>query len=320
MAIKMISVIIPVFKAENTIREAVLSALLQPETGEILLIEDGSPDNSIDICKELESEYPIIRLLRHPNGENKGASVSRNLGITNAEFDLIAFLDADDFYFKDRFRKALDILNNNPSIDGVYDTVATIQYDDKENINTSKKRKILSSIDTELRPEELFPALIHLDHGHFHANGLLVRRRVFEKCGFFNQDLKISQDTEMWMKMAALSTLVPGNINKPVASWVIHGSNRITKIENEEWNYYRGILWDSIIKWAQDKGLDIRKKSLIQYGFLLYKSFELQREKPFLIKLALFLRELIILTLKKPFYGIRVTFIFISRITNKLFH
>jgi len=316
----MISVIIPVYKAESTLKAAVMSALLQPETGEILLIEDGSPDNSIGVCEALESEYSIIRLFTHDNGENKGASASRNLGIINAKYDLIAFLDADDYYFKNRFVIALDILENNPSIDGVYETVATIQYDNNENINTSKRRKILSSIDKELKPEELFPALIHLDHGHFHANGLLVRKAVFEKCGLFNTSLKISQDTEMWMKMAALCRLVPGNISKPVASWVIHGSNRITKIENEEWNYYRGILWDSIIKWSNEKDLDISKKALIQYGFLLFRSFELHRENMFLIKLVFFLKELTSLILRNPVYGIKVLFIFISRIVNKLFH
>ena len=98
-----ISVIIPVYNAEDFVTLAVESALAQPETGEVILIEDGSPDNSLTICQELEEKYNKVRLLRHPHGRNKGAAASRNLGmkswrryvlITAARSTCTAFLAA----------------------------------------------------------------------------------------------------------------------------------------------------------------------------------------------------------------------------------
>ena len=66
-----ISVIIPVYNAAKYITQAVESALSQPETAEVLLIEDGSPDNSLEVCQDLEKKYSKVKLLRHPDGENR---------------------------------------------------------------------------------------------------------------------------------------------------------------------------------------------------------------------------------------------------------
>ncbi len=98
-----VSIIIPVYNAAAYVREAVESALIQPETGEILLIEDNSPDDSLRICQELAAKYDKVKLLRHPNGENRGPGASRNLGMRNARSPILAFLDADDYYLPGRF-------------------------------------------------------------------------------------------------------------------------------------------------------------------------------------------------------------------------
>jgi len=117
-------VIIPVYNAAAYLTQAVESALAQPETAEVLLIEDGSPDNALDVCEELAGKYDKVRLLRHPNGENRGAGASRNLGMRNAKFDFIAFLDADDYYLPGRFAAASKIFRLDPACEGVYEAVA----------------------------------------------------------------------------------------------------------------------------------------------------------------------------------------------------
>ena len=76
-----VSVIIPVYNAAAYVGQAVRSALEQPETREVILIEDGSQDTSLQVCRELEGAFDSVRLLRHPDGKNLGAGASRNLGI-----------------------------------------------------------------------------------------------------------------------------------------------------------------------------------------------------------------------------------------------
>ena len=93
-----ISVIIPVYSAEKYLRQAVESVVAERHRGvkEIILVEDGSPDNSLKVAQELQNEFlEIIHLYQHPDGQNRGAGASRNLGIKKSAGDLICFLDAD---------------------------------------------------------------------------------------------------------------------------------------------------------------------------------------------------------------------------------
>lgn len=95
------SVIIPVYKAENTLRRCVDSLLFQPhEKAEILLVDDGSPDESGSICREYERQNACIRYLRKENG---GVSSARNLGIDHARGRYLLFVDSDDYVTEDYF-------------------------------------------------------------------------------------------------------------------------------------------------------------------------------------------------------------------------
>jgi len=125
-----ISVVTPVYNAAEFVTRAVESALAQPETAEVLLIEDGSPDNALAICQGLAAKYEKVKLLRHPNGENRGAGASRNLGMKNASSDYIGFVDADNFYLPGRFKKAAEVFTSDPDCEGVYETIGNYVEDD----------------------------------------------------------------------------------------------------------------------------------------------------------------------------------------------
>jgi Glycosyltransferases involved in cell wall biogenesis len=96
-----ISVIVPVYKAEKYINKCIDSILAQTYPNfEIILIEDGSPDNSGKICDEYALKDSRIRAFHKTNG---GVSSARNVGLREAKGDLICFIDSDDFVEKDYF-------------------------------------------------------------------------------------------------------------------------------------------------------------------------------------------------------------------------
>ena len=91
----MISVIVPVYKAEEYLYRCVDSILAQSYTDfELLLIDDGSPDNSGVICDEYAAKDARVRVFHKENG---GVSSARNLGLANARGEWITFIDADDY-------------------------------------------------------------------------------------------------------------------------------------------------------------------------------------------------------------------------------
>ena len=90
-----VSVIIPVYKAEKYIYQCVESIQKQTYKNiEIILVDDGSPDNSPAICDELATKDSRIKVLHKPNG---GASDARNVGVKSATGDYVLFIDSDDF-------------------------------------------------------------------------------------------------------------------------------------------------------------------------------------------------------------------------------
>lgn len=90
-----ISVIVPVYKAEAFLRKCTDSILNQTFTDlELLLVEDGSPDQSGALCDQIAAEDPRVRVFHKPNG---GVSSARNLGMAEAKGKYIAFADSDDW-------------------------------------------------------------------------------------------------------------------------------------------------------------------------------------------------------------------------------
>lgn len=95
------SVIIPVYNAEKTIRRCLDSLLNQPhEDVELIVVNDGSTDDSTIICKEYAAKYRCIRYFEKENG---GVSSARNMGLNNAQGDYILFVDSDDYVAQNYF-------------------------------------------------------------------------------------------------------------------------------------------------------------------------------------------------------------------------
>ena len=92
-----VSIIIPTYNRGHTIRRALRSALRQTiSPKEIIVIDDGSSDDTERIVKRIMSHHPEVRLKK--NIHNSGSGVSRNIGINIASGEFISFLDSDDVY------------------------------------------------------------------------------------------------------------------------------------------------------------------------------------------------------------------------------
>lgn len=254
-----VSVIIPVYNAERFIETAVRSALEQPETAEVLVIEDGSTDRSLQVCERLAREDDRVRLLRHPGGENRGEAASRNVGVRAARCELVAFLDADDFFLRGRFERPLEMLAANASLDGVYEAVGT-QFESEAMRGwwATHRGSNLTTLVTEVPPEQLLDALITYEHGFFCNGGIVVRRALFERTGLFDVDLRMCCDTAMWLKMAAVGTLAGGRLTEPVAMRRMHGENAIVMNRTRHKWYAARMAW-TVLRWGLDRRLEHRQ-------------------------------------------------------------
>lgn len=155
---KKFSIIIPIYNAENFLKRAVDSALNQnKELLEIILVNDGSTDNSGKICDEYAQKYDYIKVIHKKNG---GLSTARNAGLSVATGTHISFLDADDFFDTNTYDAISDIIEKyNPDcIDFGWkyiNDMGEISY----NLHKMEKNKVLN---TEAILEKIIPPLINI--------------------------------------------------------------------------------------------------------------------------------------------------------------
>ena len=108
-----ISIIMPIYNTETYLRESVNSILNQTfEDFELICIDDGSTDNSLNILKELSENDSRLRIISQ---ENRGAGFSRNKGMKLSQGDYICFIDSDDYIVPEYLERTYENIISNDS-------------------------------------------------------------------------------------------------------------------------------------------------------------------------------------------------------------
>lgn len=248
-----ISVIIPAYNAEQYIEKSIQSALKQPEVYEVVVIDDGSSDDTLKLSRLIQKTNSKVKIYNHKNGANKGRSASRNLGVNRAICNYIAFLDADDYYLANRFTNDKSIFEGSENIDGVYNAIGVHFY--RRTSESEKKNLLLTTISRKIEPEQLFDVLMSGKDGYFSIDGLTIKQSVFNEVGYFNEGLCVSEDTEFFYKLALKCTLVGGLLNKPVAMRGVHENN----VFNNKGLYSKNEIkmYESLYSWTSKNDFSI---------------------------------------------------------------
>lgn len=291
-----ISVIIPVYNAEKYVEQAVESALQFDEVFEVILVEDKSPDNALEVCKKLAENNARIKLFQHPDKQNHGAGASRNLGMKNASGDFIAFLDADDFYLPNRFDAEKELFKN-PDVEGVYGAIGVHYWSEKAKEQYySVYGEKLTTVYKKHAAQDVFPGQLGMrgSFGLFSIDALTIRKSCLEKMGsLMKTNLRLHQDSEFLFRLSYYCKLFPGIIDEPVAMRGVHESNRISQVDSKKIKpaSTRVLLWNEVEKWAENEK-EFPKAELLHIK-RIHRSFQIANAS-FLKKWAMILKFSII--------------------------
>jgi glycosyltransferase involved in cell wall biosynthesis len=283
-----ISVIIPVYNAAKFIEAAVASCLQFEEVREVVLVDDAGPDNSLEVCQAMAAREPRVKLFRHPGHVNKGAAESRNLGILNSSSELLAFLDADDFFLPERFDAERRIFREHPDADGVYGAIGPHYYDEagRALFNRTFTHEI-TTVRKRVPPEKLFEGLSGGigDFGHFSLDALTVKRSVVMGLGrLMRKEIHLHEDTDITMRLAWHARLYAGSIDRPVTMRGVHAENRIT--QNDRLAHTQHMLYKCLWEWAVEVGVDADATERFHFKYRL-NELRIQPSPAAALKLAL---------------------------------
>lgn len=189
---KRLSVIIPVFKVEKYLRTCLKSVLAQSipmEELEVILINDGTPDKSIDTISDIVETYPdSIKII---NQKNSGVSVARNTGIKNASGKYILFLDSDDLLQKDALSLLLKVAEacGADMVRGQYVELHDEQIDKLSGVNIKKSDYTIN----EYTSHDAYVNLFHPRLG-FCWQYLISRNLIDENCIQFQPGVGFMED------------------------------------------------------------------------------------------------------------------------------
>ena len=225
------SIVIPTFNRAPHIGLAIQSLLDQTYGNfEILVIDDGSTDNTKDVVKTFSDSR-----VRYIAQENRERGAARNNGIKNATGDIIGFLDSDDVVLADHLEKTATLIHSHDK-----DSVFVMSYRIEEDGKT--KNVIL--------PGEVNHELIN--GNLFSCNGVFLRKAVTEKFMFSeDRDLSALEDWELWLRIAASYKIVT---SPEITSIIIQHDQRsvmltsVEKIEKRFAAFYRHVFADEGIK------------------------------------------------------------------------
>lgn len=141
---KKISVIVPIYNVEKYLKKCIDSIINQTYSNlEIILVDDGSPDNCGKICDEYQVQDSRIKVIHKKNG---GLSDARNAGIKEATGEIISFIDSDDFIDLDMYEYMLNEMQKENADIVICGTKIDFEKG-KTNIKRAEERKILKSKD-----------------------------------------------------------------------------------------------------------------------------------------------------------------------------
>ena len=189
-----VTVIIIFLNAEAFLEEAIISVLAQTsDAWELLLVDDGSTDGSTEIGRKYARLYPKkTRYLAHENHANRGKSTSRNMGISHAKGQYIAFLDADDLFLPQKLERQTAILDAHPEAAMVYGpSLYWHGWTGKQkDIHRDFEGRLGVPPHTLVQPPDLLTRFLKNGEVVPCICSLLVRRRILEDCGGFDETIQ----------------------------------------------------------------------------------------------------------------------------------
>lgn len=230
-----VTIAIPFYNAEETILDAVRSVFAQThENWELLLIDDGSNDKSLELVQGIKDPRVSI----YSDGKNLKLAARLNQIVDLAKYDYIARMDADDLMSPDRIEKLISILINEN-----YDLVSCGTYSIKMNNSYNGYRG-------NYEEKYSFEGILNKSQKFLHA-GLIARKSWYQR-NRYNEQIPVGQDTHLWLSASKALDFNAKSISDPLYMYREEGNvtvKKLMKAYQVERDFYAPMIDNTLFKY-----------------------------------------------------------------------
>lgn len=206
-----ITAVIPAYNAAEFLPATIQSVVEQSFTNwELLVIDDGSTDNTANVVRQFCTQDARIRLISQ---ENSGVSAARNRGAQESTAELVAFLDADDRWLPTKLSAHVEHMTQHLESGVSFGRVELIEADG------ATTGKLTNNISQQLRPEDFF-----YTNPTVTTSNMVIRRALFLAMGGFDQTMQYNEDVDLLLRIAMQGEASIDAIDRVLVQYRLHTS------------------------------------------------------------------------------------------------
>lgn len=260
----LISVIIPVYNGEKTIIES-LKAIVNEEVN-IIIVDDGSKDNTYNVCTEFAKDYDNVTVLHQ---ENQGPGIARLYGISKAKSKYIMFLDSDDEYYENTISRMKQVINK-------YHEPDLIRFRYKRVPDDITQTEYFSEAEKYIERKEFKEYVYPMYLTGYMLNAVwsnCVKKEILDKIIVLDEEKKIRFGEDLLYSLNIFSTIENAVFLQDVLYKYVYRSDSATRSNNKEKLisnlkdeiYIYTKLYEYLIKWDM---LNIKNVKLVRERIL----------------------------------------------------
>ena len=190
------SIVVPLYNKAGYIDKTIRSVLAQTYPGfEVLIVDDGSTDNSLEIVQSFSDER--IRIISQ---KNSGVSNARNTGIKAAKYDLIALLDGDDWWDERYLEEMMGLIREYPNV-SIYSSQFAFFYNGKSYPSVALRKNSAQKTDCF----DCLQVGVSLKHLPIHTSSIIFRKDILQQAGLFDERITYFEDHDLFIRISVFS-------------------------------------------------------------------------------------------------------------------
>lgn len=277
-----ISFVVTSYNYDQYISQTLDSILAQSyKNFEVIVVDDGSTDNSLKIIEQYIKKDNRIKLYQHENGQNKGLPASVALGVKKAKGEFIAFCESDDYLAQDYLEEKINYINLYPKADIVANKPEIFGYNAKR--KEEEFSRLFSILDKVKEPKNLYFWLwtyVGLVFPTFSI--MMIRTSALRTCDFNPQGVPSAIDIWLWRQLLCFCKV--GFVDKKLTFWRMHPKSLSkTSVGLDKWEIFYKNLNNKIrfpwyFNWAKNiSGIQnyIFQKKITKHNSLIIKFFKI---------------------------------------------